>query len=271
MLYKVEEGNVQGFDGGMAEIRPFSLKQTALAFGIPTVAMAISFHWAIPALQALGLTPFESMIVAYVVPMALMFTAALVMYHEVDGYPLARRAFSRRFRYPRLTLKAGLQGVGLFVAVMLGYGLFNGVSLWLIEQGWIGLPDNLLPFFDPRIGLSAAVLNETVGGQIAGNWSVVILYAIMFIFNVVSEELWWRGYILPRQELRHGRFTWVLHGLLWTLFHVFKWWDLIGLLPVCLGIAYVSQRTKNNWPAFIAHFLFNGLALIIITTAVIVG
>ncbi len=62
-----------------------------------------------------------------------------------------------------------------------------------------------------------------------------------------------------------------MHGLLWTLFHAFKWWDLIGLLPVCLGIAYVSQRTKNNWPALIAHFLFNGLALIIVAAAVIVG
>jgi membrane protease YdiL (CAAX protease family) len=61
----------------------------------------------------------------------------------------------------------------------------------------------------------------------------------------------------------------VWHGLLWTAFHVFKWWDLIGLLPVCLAIAYVSQRTKNNWPAFIAHFLFNGLGLLGMVTAVI--
>ena len=53
----------------------------------------------------------------------------------------------------------------------------------------------------------------------------------MLIFNIVGEELWWRGYIFPRQEKQHGRFTWVLHGLLWTLFHAFKWWDLIGLVP----------------------------------------
>jgi membrane protease YdiL (CAAX protease family) len=40
------------------------------------------------------------------------------------------------------------------------------------------------------------------------------------------------------------------------------------LLPVCLVIAYVSQRTRNNWPALIAHGLFNGLALFLVIAAV---
>lgn len=243
------------------EIRPFSLRQTALAFGIPALVMMISFHWAMPALQSLGLTPFESMIVSHIVPMALLLTASLVITIHVDGYPFTWNALRRRFRYPRLTVKTILIGVGLFAAAMVGYGLFNGLSLRLIEQGWLPMPEGLLAFFDPRVPLATAVLEDMVGGRMLGNWGVVILYALLLVFNVVGEELWWRGYILPRQEIRHGRFTWVLHGLLWTLFHAFKWWDLLGLLPVCLATAYISQRTKNNWPALIAHFLFNGLGL----------
>jgi membrane protease YdiL (CAAX protease family) len=60
-----------------------------------------------------------------------------------------------------------------------------------------------------------------------------------------------------------------VHGLLWNAFHAFKWWDLAGLLPVCLLIAYISQRTKNNWSALIAHGLFNGLALVLVLAAVL--
>jgi len=30
----------------------------------------------------------------------------------------------------------------------------------------------------------------------------------------LRRELWWRGYILPRQELAFGRWTWIIHGLL---------------------------------------------------------
>jgi hypothetical protein len=67
----------------------------------------------------------------------------------------------------------------------------------------------------------------------------------------------------------YGRWTWIIHGLLWAAFHAFKWWDLVGLLPVCLLIAYISQRTQNNWPALIAHGLFNGLALYLVLTAVL--
>jgi len=108
-----------------------------------------------------------------------------------------------------------------------------------------------------------------LGESVRGRWEIVFLFLMLLLFNVVGEELWWRGIILPRQELTHGRWTWVVHGLLWTAFHAFKWWDLLGLLPVCLLIAFISQRTKNNWPALIAHLLFNGLTLILVVAAVL--
>jgi hypothetical protein len=36
-------------------------------------------------------------------------------------------------------------------------------------------------------------------------------------------------------------------------FHVFKWWDLVALVLVCLLAAFSAQKLKNNWPAFIGH------------------
>ncbi len=250
-------------------IRPLTNWQTVLAFGLPTLMMIFSFYWALPWLQTIGLTPFESIVVVHTVPMALLLTAAVVSYYRLDGFPGEWRAFRQRMRFPRLTGRAVFQGLGLFVLQMVGYGLFNQISLWLIGQGWLPLPTNLPALLDPRVTLSSAAFDEMVGGQILGNWGVVVLYFIMLSFNIVGEELWWRGYLLPRQEKRYGRFTWVWHGLLWTAFHAFKWWDLIGLLPVCLAITYVSQRTKNNWPAFIAHYLFNGLGLLGVLAAVL--
>jgi membrane protease YdiL (CAAX protease family) len=259
--------NVMGT--GEIKLRPLTNWQTVLAFGTPALMMVISFYWFMPWLQRLGLTPFESIVVSHTVPMAFLLTAAVVMFHRVDGYPLTWVAFRQRLRYPALTWRAVLQALGLFLLLLIGYGLFNAVSQMLIAQGWLPLPQNLPALLDPRVVLTTAVLDNMVGGQILGNWGVIILYFIMLSFNIVGEELWWRGYLLPRQEVRYGRFAWVWHGLLWTAFHAFKWWDLIGLLPVCLAIAYVSQRTKNNWPAFMAHFLFNGLGLLGMVTAVI--
>ena len=111
-------------------------------------------------------------------------------------------------------------------------------------------------------------VEQLLDKSVQGRGEIVFLFLLVLLFNVIGEELWWRGIILPRQELTHGNRTWMVHGLLWTAFHAFKWWDLVGLLPVCLLIAFISQRTKNNWPALIAHLLFNGLALYLVVTAV---
>ena len=38
---------------------------------------------------------------------------------------------------------------------------------------------------------------------------------------------------------------------------------MISLLPVCLIISFIAQKRKNLWPGFIAHYLINGLGLIL--------
>lgn len=89
------------------------------------------------------------------------------------------------------------------------------------------------------------------------------------MINVVGEELWWRGYILPRQALAFGALTWLVHGLLWTLFHAYKWWDLVGLLPLSLGLSWVVLHRENNTPGLIIHFITNGTGVISILLGVL--
>jgi membrane protease YdiL (CAAX protease family) len=81
------------------------------------------------------------------------------------------------------------------------------------------------------------------------------------MLNIFGEELWWRGYILPRQELQLGRYTWLVHGILWAWFHVFKWWTIPALMIVCLVAPFVAQKTKNTYPGIISHLIVNGLGI----------
>jgi membrane protease YdiL (CAAX protease family) len=67
--------------------------------------------------------------------------------------------------------------------------------------------------------------------------------------------------VLPRQELAFGRWTWVVHGLMWTAFHAFKWWDLLNLIPICLGLAWVCTRFKSTTPGIVIHGITNGIAI----------
>jgi membrane protease YdiL (CAAX protease family) len=101
-------------------------------------------------------------------------------------------------------------------------------------------------------------------------WGLLAYYlAAMFIFNILGEELWWRGYILPRQELAFGARAWIVNGTLWALFHFFYHTTLgvlVSYLPTTLAIAYVAQRTRNTWPGIIGHMVSNlALPLLILS------
>ena len=249
-------------------VQPLPLRSAILLFAVPAALTFLSFHLFRPWLETLGYSPLKSFLGALTVPVALLFAAALVAYNKVENQPLQWDAFAERMRFPRLQLKDVLLGIGLFVAASVGYAIFSRLAITLIDAGLIQLPANLPTLVDPRASLTLESLGRSAGGILRGQWDLLLLYLVAFFFNIVGEELWWRGYILPRQELRHGKWTWLLHGTLWTLFHFFKWWDLIGLLPVCLVLSFAAQRLRNNWPVLIAHALINGLSVLAVAAGV---
>jgi len=79
-----------------------------------------------------------------------------------------------------------------------------------------------------------------------GNGVMVLPVFVLFFFNIFGEELYWRGILLPQQEL--------VHGVMWHLFHlmIFPWYLIFGL-PIALAISFVAQRTGNTWMAILLH------------------
>jgi len=78
--------------------------------------------------------------------------------------------------------------------------------------------------------------------------------------NIGGEELQWRGYVLPRQELAFGRSAWVIHGICWSVFHLFMQptlWDTIRMAITGLALSFVAQRTKSTWPGIVGHSFGN--------------
>ena len=102
-------------------------------------------------------------------------------------------------------------------------------------------------------------IEELAGGAVKGNWTLVWVSFVTLFFNIFGEELWWRGYLLPRQELVHGSSTWIIHGVLWTMFHAFKYWELAAILPASLALSFVAYKRKNTWPGIFTHLTVNGL------------
>lgn len=246
-------------------IRPLPLWKAVFFFALPALGFRLAIYTGMPALMSAGLSQYEAFIVAFTVPSAILFALAFGFFKQ-EGNPVTWASLRHRFRLHRLSRRDWLWTIGGFLIAWLAGGMMSVAARQMVAAiPAIAPPDFFPPILDPRVTLSTAVFVEFVGAPLLGNWGVLVLYAIALSFNIFGEELWWRGYILPRQEMAHGRFTWIIHGLMWTLFHVpFYPWAVVALLPVCLVIALVSQRRQNNTPALVIHWLYNGLPLLIV-------
>ena len=133
------------------------------------------------------------------------------------------------------------------------------------NAGLFQTPLQSVRFFDPS-GFHHEFFShfgpqDFMGLSLKGAWWILVYYAlVMFVCNIAGEELWWRGYVLPRQELAFGKATWVIHGIFWSAFHLFMqptFWDTVRMSITGVGLAFVAQRTRNTWPGIVGHSFGN--------------
>jgi len=247
--------------------QPMGWGLSILFFGIPALGMALGFYLLMPALLGRGMKPYTAYSLALGFPLLLMGVAAVIAF-RLEGGQFSLPAMLERFRYKRMSGMDWLWTGGIFALEMIVYSQFSRVTNMLIESGVIRLPDSIPAFVDPRTVFAQETLDAAVGG-LRGNWLVLAFSIILLIVNVLGEEIWWRGVVLPRQELSFAAWAWVIHGVFWALFHAYKYWDLFSLLPLSLGLAFVVSRRANSTPGIIIHFITNGSGLIPILLGVL--
>jgi membrane protease YdiL (CAAX protease family) len=280
------------------QIRPANLFVSILLFGFPASLFFISLNMIIPGVIRAGLPWFLIYNLCLVLPLALLLIAAFAGYY-IEGRPINRTAIAKRFRLGPLKFKDWLWAIGLaifmyggnhstpfgfvfaclallfedggnwkknlFLSALILLFLFASYELWRTEpflsQFVIHLKSDSLVEFMKHFGPS-----DFMGFPMRGNWWILGYYLIvLLVFNIGGEELWWRGYILPRQELSFGNAAWIVNGVLWACFHIFihsTLFDLVRMMPTCLALAYVVQRTRNTWTGIIGHTIGNSPLLV---------
>jgi membrane protease YdiL (CAAX protease family) len=248
-----------------------SLPAALLYFGIPALVFVVSVYYLIPFLMNQGITEFVSYSLSLLIPLILMLIASLVAL-RMEGYPLNWESIKERFRLRKMDRSDWLWTLVSLIIMFVGAGIFGVLGQLLVVHEIIPLPSKIpTALLDPTVD-PANLLNvfyTSLGPNARGNWWLVVFSLILLAFNIIGEEFWWRGLILPRQELVHGKYTWLVHGTMWALFHAFKYWSWLGLLPVTLALSFVAQKRRNTWPGIITHFVINGISLIPIVSAIL--
>ena len=219
-------------------IKPLKLWQSVLLFTIPALFALVAQYILWPYLVRIGLSQENAYNSAHLLVFVGLLLAALTAL-RLEGGPLKWAPVKERLRLGAMTWKQWKWTLlFLFLYLLLSY-LLSILALIVYEYFRFWPPDADVPLRNIPFAL------------------------ILLVFNIISEELWWRGYILPRQELQHGEYAWLLNGILWSFFHLFKWWAVPLLLLKQWMIPLIAQRLRNTTPALIIHFVSNGIAILI--------
>jgi membrane protease YdiL (CAAX protease family) len=253
------------------------------------LTFAFLFHWTGPSLLLQMSSWWRIFHLLLILPLALMLLAAIV------GAAIDARSVSWRALQQRLRLSAPNAPVWIWAAALSGfmYGgnwedLFAVAASWLAlwrennRQVWVFAAILIATILKRSAGILQPILQsirffdafgfyreffdrfgpkDFMGIPLHGAWWVLVYYAVVILVcNIGGEELWWRGYVLPRQELAFGEATWIIHGILWSVFHLFMQptlWDTFRMAITGIALAFVAQRTKSTWPGMVGHSFGN--------------
>ena len=249
-------------------LRPMGIPLALLYFGIPSAVFTASILGVLPWMIRRGVSLFTVLNVTFGVPLALMLAAAVIAY-RLEGRPWSWPAFRDRMRLGRPTRLGWILTVALSAFVLVAHYLTDWTTPFLSRVHLYTRPAEFESFGRQMFGGGGQFL----GIQLAGEWWLLAYYLVMLlVFNILGEELWWRGYILPRQELANGERAWIVNGTLWAAFHIFYHATLlsfVAMLPGTLALAFVAQRTRNSWPGIIGHTVMNSAVPIMILMGIL--
>lgn len=115
-------------------------------------------------------------------------------------------------------------------------------------------------------GLSPHPPFMTVKALTPAQYYILALWVPFFALNIIGEELWWRGFIQPRQEPVFGRATWIVQGLLHGAFRFsFGLGVMVVLWPAVFAIPWAVQRTRNTSTGILIHAGVNGPGFLAVT------
>jgi membrane protease YdiL (CAAX protease family) len=229
----------------MEKVKSLSWLQLVLLFGIPTVLNFIACKIAIPLLNAQNLFPIE---ITYFLCVGLLVLAPM-FFGAI--YMTAKEVKSNRLRaiFDRMRIK-GLSKIDVIWTVG-GFIILSSLSFLIAK---IVLPIfniDASPFFFKNMPLNDKYF-----------W-ILYVWPIFFFFNIFGEEFLWRGYIQPRQEMLNKKHTWLVHGLLWGIWHLPMGLDLIfSAIPIFFVLPAIVQIRKNTTISIIIHFVFGAFGFL---------
>ena len=232
--------------------------ESTIALLVIVLLGLVCFYGLRPLLERAGWSSYPAYLASLSAVFVVMLAWALAAY-AAEGQPWTWQAFSQRMRLEPVHPKVLLWGLGLGAFMFLLTAAFSPLLARAVSAGLLPLPAGIPDYLDPSKQQSLALLKQQFVDQGIPPWIPVVL-----VLNIAAEELFWRGMVFPRQELVHGKRTYIVHGLTWAFSHLFQYWMLPPILIGSLALAWTVQRTHTTWVGIVAHLVNNGVPFLLI-------
>ena len=101
-----------------------------------------------------------------------------------------------------------------------------------------------------------------------GDGALLVTAALLLLGTVivapVVEELYFRGYLLPRMPQRLGRWRAPTHVVLFAAYHLWSPWLIPTRVLAILPLAYIAVRTRDVRIGVVTHVVLNATDLVAI-------
>jgi len=223
------------------KIEPIGFWTSFLLFFVLGVIFAFDTKYLIPFIvKQINVNPFiiSQIVLSFSLFIPIFVTTIILLKH--DKLIINWQNIKKRLNIKRLRVK------DLF-------WIFGSLFVAIIITGLIIIVLYLLPSFnlDSIKNISPIALKPLKGYELF----FLLFMPIFWFFNYVGEEILWRGYLYPRQEIIFRKKTWIINGLLHGVFHFYMELPVLIFLPILLSIPFVYNKTRNTSAVIIMHAL----------------
>jgi len=169
----------------------------------------------------------------------------------------------------RYTEKSQLKEYFFFVPILILYFLVLFVVIAPIIQPYI--IKTFFSWWPEKYNFQLLLQNpSTLAGYRGVNFLILVYILLSCILGPFVEELYFRGYLLPRMEGYAGKWAPFLNTVLFSFYHFFSPWENLIRIAASYPLIYLVWKKKDIRFGILVHILINSFggiaALFLITT-----
>lgn len=238
-------------------IEQLRLPTLLVFFLVPGALMTVVYVLIAPLVERAGFPPVAALLIAVV--LVLLPIELGVILRAGRGQPQRIRSVVP-YRRPLPTRDWLWLLPVLVVAAFVGFGLSMAFEPAVIDGlfGW--LPDWFVRPIDP----------DLVSDYSREAWIVTLAaYLVLNGFaGPIVEELYFRGYLLPRMDWM-GRWAPLVNVSLFSLYHFWSPWQIIGRILGFGPTVYAVRWKENVYLGMVVHCTLNTLGVILVAGLVL--